>query len=69
MGRNYTNPTIKTLFGEASTCAYPGCNEPLIFRDRGKATAIAEIAHIRSETPAGPCPPASVQFIPLPHRR
>ncbi len=54
MGRNYTNPTIKILFGEASTCAYPGCNEALIFRDRGKATAIAEIAHIRSETPRGP---------------
>lgn len=54
MARNYTHRTIKTLFGEASTCAYPGCGEPLIFRDRGLATAIAEIAHIRSETPRGP---------------
>jgi hypothetical protein len=52
--RNYTQATIKTLFGEARTCAFPGCNEPLIFRDRGKATAIAEIAHIRSETRGGP---------------
>jgi hypothetical protein len=54
MGRNYTLPAIKTLFGEASRCAYPGCSEPLIFRDRGRATAIAEIAHIRSESPNGP---------------
>lgn len=54
MARNYTQATVKTLFGEASGCAYPGCGEPLIFRDRGKATAIAEIAHIRSESPDGP---------------
>lgn len=54
MSRNYTQPTIKTLFGEASTCAYPDCGEPLIFADRGRKTAIAEIAHIRSESPGGP---------------
>ncbi|WP_143018774.1 HNH endonuclease signature motif containing protein [Geodermatophilus sp. DSM 45219] len=54
MSRNYTLPTIKTLFGEASACAYPGCGEPLIFTDRGKKTAIAEIAHIRSELRGGP---------------
>jgi hypothetical protein len=46
--------TIKTLFAEASSCAYPGCREPLIFRDRGTVTAVADIAHIRSSTPAGP---------------
>ncbi len=40
--------------GEASACAYPGCDEPLIFADRDKKTAIAEIAHIRSEKPGGP---------------
>jgi hypothetical protein len=54
VSRNYTLPTIKTLFGEASACGYPDCGEPLIFTDRGKKTAIAEIAHIRSESPGGP---------------
>ncbi|MCF6746561.1 hypothetical protein E9529_20235 [Blastococcus sp. KM273128] len=54
MARSYTQATIKELFGEASACAYPDCGEPLIFRDRGTATAVAEIAHIRSETPGGP---------------
>lgn len=54
MPRNYTQLTIKTLFGEARCCAYPGCNEPLIFRDRGRSTPVADIAHIRSETPNGP---------------
>lgn len=54
VGRYYTSVTVKTLFGEASNCAYPGCAEPLIFRDRGQTTAVAEIAHIRSETPGGP---------------
>ena len=47
MPRNYTVLTIKTPFGEASTCAYPGCNEPLVFRDRGRTTVVAEIAHSR----------------------
>lgn len=32
----------------------PGMRGPLIFRDRGLATVIAEIAHIRSERPGGP---------------
>lgn len=54
VSRNYTLPTIKMLFGEASACAYPDCGEPLIFADRGRKTAIAEIAHIRSESPGGP---------------
>jgi len=54
MPRNYTMTTIKTLFAEASACAYPSCGEPLIFHDRGKATVVADIAHIRSETPGGP---------------
>jgi hypothetical protein len=52
--RNYTLVAIKTLFGEASACAYPGCEEPLVFRDRGVVTVVAEIAHIRSEKPGGP---------------
>jgi hypothetical protein len=52
--RNYTHLTLKTLFGEASRCAYPDCTEPLIFRDRGASTVVAEIAHIRSEQPDGP---------------
>jgi hypothetical protein len=52
--RSYSLVTIKTLFGEARACAFPGCDEGLIFRDRGVATVIAEIAHIRSERPGGP---------------
>ncbi|SDO56755.1 hypothetical protein SAMN04515671_1356 [Nakamurella panacisegetis] len=52
--RNYTLPTIKTLFGQASKCAWPGCGESLILTDRGAETVIAEIAHIRSEKPGGP---------------
>lgn len=54
VARNYTITTIKTLFAEASVCAYPGCEEPLIFHDRGKTTVVAEIAHIRSEKSNGP---------------
>lgn len=54
MSRTYSLVTIKTLFGEASACAYPDCSEPLIFSDRGKKTVIAEIAHIRSEAAGGP---------------
>ena len=54
MGHNYSLPTIKTLFGEASRCAYPGCPTPLVFRDRGAATVTAQIAHIRSEKTGGP---------------
>ena len=46
--------TIKTLFGQASNCAYPLCGEPLIFTDRGAKTVVAQIAHIRSEKPNGP---------------
>lgn len=52
--RNYTPLTIKTLFGQASVCAYPDCQEPLIFEDRGVKTVVAEIAHIRAEKAAGP---------------
>lgn len=48
-GPQLTLTTIKTLFTEASACAYPGCDEPLIFHDRGKTTVVAEIVHIRSE--------------------
>ncbi|OLT11750.1 hypothetical protein BJF78_26135 [Pseudonocardia sp. CNS-139] len=54
MARNYTLTTIKALFAEASGCAYPACEEALVFHDRGKATVVAEIAHIRSEQPNGP---------------
>lgn len=55
-GRNYTHQTIKTLFGRAHTCAFPGCGAPLIFTDptRGGDTVVAEIAHIRSESAIGP---------------
>lgn len=54
MTRSYTQQTIKLLFGQARECAFPGCQAPLIFTDRGKRTVVAEIAHIRSETADGP---------------
>lgn len=54
MGRNFTLPTIKTLFAEARSCGFPDCDAPLVFRDRGAVTAVADIAHIRSESPTGP---------------
>jgi hypothetical protein len=54
MPHNYTLPTIKTLFAQASSCAYPRCNEPLVFEDRGVTTVVAQIAHIRSEKLDGP---------------
>lgn len=54
MARNYSLPTVKTLFAEASACAYPGCNEPLVFEERGFKTVVVQIAHIRSESDRGP---------------
>jgi hypothetical protein len=54
VSHNYSLPTIKTLFGQASHCAYPECREPLIFEDRNAKTVVAEIAHIRSEKFNGP---------------
>jgi hypothetical protein len=54
MGRNYTLPTIKILFAEASQCAHPDCSEPLVYNERGQATVVADIAHIRSESSEGP---------------
>lgn len=54
MGRRYLEKTIKLLFGSASRCAYPECPEPLVFKDRGRLTVVAQVAHIRSEMPNGP---------------
>ncbi len=54
MSRNYSLPTIKTLFGQAQRCAWPGCQQSLIFVDKGVSTVVAEIAHIRSEKTNGP---------------
>ncbi|MFH8465999.1 hypothetical protein [Streptomyces sp. NPDC017991] len=54
MARRYSELTIKLLFGSASYCAYPGCTEPLVFKDRGRLTVVSQIAHIRSEQPNGP---------------
>jgi hypothetical protein len=45
---------VKTLFAEAIAFAYPGCSTGLVFRDRGRTTVIAQIAHIRSESRLGP---------------
>jgi hypothetical protein len=52
--RSYSLPTVKTLFAEANACAYPDCSTALIFRDRGRTTVVAQIAHIRSESRLGP---------------
>ncbi|MDI3409273.1 hypothetical protein [Streptomyces cavernicola] len=54
MGRSYSEKTIKLLFGSASRCAWPECPEPLVFKDRGRLTVVAQVAHIRSEQPNGP---------------
>jgi hypothetical protein len=56
MGHNYTLPTIKLLFATARTCAYPGCQNPLIFEDKGRGvrSVAVEIAHIRSPKSTGP---------------
>ncbi|GHD79320.1 HNH endonuclease signature motif containing protein [Streptomyces goshikiensis] len=54
MGRSYSEKTIKLLFGSASRCAYPECLEPLVFKDRGRLTVVAQVAHIRSEKLNGP---------------
>ncbi|MEV0436588.1 HNH endonuclease signature motif containing protein [Nocardia sp. NPDC050413] len=45
---------IKKLFGRATRCAYPNCNEELIFEDRGMLTPNVAIAHIRSKKIKGP---------------
>jgi len=47
-------PTIKELFLDAVDCAHPGCEEPLVLRERGASTVVAEIAHIRSISTDGP---------------
>ncbi len=54
MDRSYTLPTVKALFAQAQACAFPKCGAPLVFEDRGLTTVVAEIAHIRSASPAGP---------------
>jgi hypothetical protein len=46
MARNYSLPTIKTMFAQASSCTYPGCDEPLVFEDRNVTTVVTQIAHI-----------------------
>ncbi|MEV5881256.1 HNH endonuclease [Streptomyces sp. NPDC052020] len=54
MASKYRDETIKLLFGCATSCAYPDCEQPLVFWDRGHPTVAAEIAHIRSEKQKGP---------------
>jgi hypothetical protein len=52
----YTRPVIKLLFATARTCAYPGCQVPLVFEDheRGIRSVAVQIAHIRSARRSGP---------------
>jgi hypothetical protein len=54
VGRSHGLATIKTLFAEAVDCAFPGCNEALLLRDRGQTSVTAEIAHVRSGAASGP---------------
>lgn len=56
IGVTFRLPTIKALFAEASSCAYPGCAETLVFEDvgRGVRTIAVQIAHIRSAKVEGP---------------
>lgn len=56
MARTYSLTTIKALFANATHCAYPGCEERLVFEDptRGVRSIAVQIAHIRSEKPDGP---------------
>jgi hypothetical protein len=52
--RSYSERTIKLLFGRAVKCAYPRCDNPLVFEDRGVLSVSVQIAHIRSESVNGP---------------
>ena len=46
-------PTIKRLFAvSGNTCAFPGCNIPLVDATSGKVTA--RICHIKARQPGGP---------------
>jgi hypothetical protein len=51
-------PTIKLLFATARTCAYPGCQVPLVFEDAesGSRSVALKIAHIQSPEATGPRP-------------
>ncbi|MFF8731812.1 HNH endonuclease signature motif containing protein [Streptomyces sp. NPDC015171] len=49
-----TPKLCKLLFGRASHCAYPECEELLIQEHRGQISVTAEIAHIRAESAGGP---------------
>lgn len=48
--------TIKVLYGQARSCAFPYCGQRLVFVDdeRDVATPVGEVAHIRSPRPSGP---------------
>jgi hypothetical protein len=48
--------TVKQLYGTATTCAYPTCNEPLLRSVEGVATPLlnSRIAHICAASPQGP---------------
>jgi tetratricopeptide (TPR) repeat protein len=57
MPRQYSQETIKILFGQAGgRCAYPGCENPLIAdaTDTDRAAVIGQIAHIVASSSHGP---------------
>ncbi len=54
MGHAYRDVTLKILFGAAPFCAFPECSEPAVFGSGGTRKIVLQIAHIRSERPAGP---------------
>jgi hypothetical protein len=56
VSHSFPQPTFKLLFATARTCAYPGCQAPLVFEDpgRGVRSVAVQIAHIRSPKTTGP---------------
>ena len=52
--RDYSLPTVKTLFAEASACGWPGCGDPLMFRDWGPGRRRRRRGDRTLTGPAGP---------------
>jgi hypothetical protein len=49
-----TTTTIKELYGTASACAFPGCEQPLYRRSAGVAVRNSEVCHIHARSEGGP---------------
>lgn len=53
---NPKTSTVKELYGSASTCAYPTCDEPLyrFVEELGESALNSVVAHICAASPGGP---------------